>query len=247
MNFMFHATLFGLMIAAQAAVAELASTGTGFAVTFDGIVVTSNHVIDECDAISTRLVEEQTRFEAKIVASDPVSDIAAIKFDRRIGQRVLPVVRATFRKDPSLEQGERAITYGFPLQGALAKEGNLTIGNVTALRGLFDNPNYIQISTPVQPGNSGGPLLDGSGHVIGVVAEKLNAIAVMRATGDVPQNVNFAVSLAKLKQFLAIRNIIIAEELSETERQNTEIVRRARLFTYLVECFKSTKQPMDRR
>jgi hypothetical protein len=128
------------------------------------------------------------------------------------------------------------VTYGFPLPGVLTAQGNLTAGYVTALRGLYDNPNYLQISTPVQPGNSGGALLDGSGNVIGVVAQKLNSLAIMRATGDVPQSVNFAVELGTLKRFLVGKNINFVEELSTAERTMKEIGARARLFTYLIEC-----------
>src|SRR5262249_62412348 len=114
-----------------------------------------------------------------------------------------PTESAVLRQSHSLGAGEQAISYGFPLTGALATEGNLTVGYVSALRGLGDDPHYIQITTPIQPGNSGGSLLDSSGNVIGVVAAKLDAIKVMREIGDVPQNINFAIELATLKRFLA--------------------------------------------
>ena len=62
---------------------------------------------------------------------------------------------------------------------------------MSALAGLSDDSRYLQISAPVQPGNSGGPLLDASGHLIGIVTAKLNAALIARFTGDIPQNVNF--------------------------------------------------------
>ena len=78
------------------------------------------------------------------------------------------------------------------MSGLLATSANLTVGNVSALTGLGDDSRYLQISAPVQPGNSGGPLLDASGHVAGIVTGKLDAVLAARFFGDIPQNVNFA-------------------------------------------------------
>ena len=75
------------------------------------------------------------------------------------------------------------------------------MGNVTALAGLHDDSRYLQVSAPVQNGNSGGLLLDGSGNLGGVVSAKLDAIKVAMAAGDLPQNVNFAVKSAIVATF----------------------------------------------
>ncbi|MFX4941208.1 serine protease, partial [Acinetobacter baumannii] len=83
--------------------------------------------------------------------------------------------------------GEGVAVFGYPLSGMLSTSGNFTLGNVTALSGLGDDSRYFQISAPVQPGNSGGPLVDANGNLIGVVTSKLNALKVMVATnGDIP-------------------------------------------------------------
>jgi S1-C subfamily serine protease len=216
-------------------------TGTGFAVTFDGVIVTNNHVVDGCGAIRARSGGTTTYyFEANIVARDRAVDLAAIRLQSRVapdGRRAFrEVPRASIREAPPLQLGEHAVTYGFPFRGLLASEGNLTVGYVTALRGLRDDPTFVQISTPLQPGNSGGALLDGSGNVIGVVSSGLNAIAIMGITGDVPQNVNFAVELGSLKRFLANNNIKTVEVPSTLERPMKEIGFRAQLFTYSIEC-----------
>src|SRR5262249_34426931 len=120
--------------------------------------------------------------------------------------------------------------------GALPTEGNLTVGNVSALHSLEDDPHYIQITTPVQPGNSGGPLLDSSGNIIGVVAAKLNALRVTRATGDIPQNVNFAVELGTLKRFLAANSVRATTAPSDRNLHPADIGEQAKVFTYLIEC-----------
>jgi S1-C subfamily serine protease len=113
-----------------------------------------------------------------------------------------------FRNSPVVERGESVITYGFPLSGVLSSGPSLTTGNVSALSGLQDNPLHYQISAPVQPGNSGGPLLDAQSHVIGVVVSKLDAAQVARMTGgDIPQNVNFAIKGNEALAFLDERGI----------------------------------------
>ena len=123
------------------------------------------------------------------------------------------IPRAIFVRDRQFSKVEKAITYGFPLRGLLSTNGNLTLGYVSAMSGLGDDRNYIQITTPVQQGNSGGPLLyDGSGHVIGVVVAKLDALRVMLATGDMPQNVNFAVESSAVRNFLKQNNLQVMEE-----------------------------------
>ena len=102
----------------------------------------------------------------------------------------------------SVKLGEDAIAFGFPLTGALSSDGNLTVGNISSLSGWQNDRTKFQISAPVQPGNSGGPLVDRSGRVIGVVVAKLNAIEVAKVTGDIPQNVNFAIKSDVLIGFL---------------------------------------------
>jgi S1-C subfamily serine protease len=89
-------------------------------------------------------------------------------------------------------KGDAIQAIGFPLRGLLASLANLTVGTVSALAGVSDDSRYLQITAPVQPGNSGGPLLDMSGNVVGVVVGKLDAVKIARATGDIPQDVNFA-------------------------------------------------------
>jgi S1-C subfamily serine protease len=220
--------------------AETISTGTGFAVTFDGVLVTNDHVIDGCRGLRARIQGAEWDYhEATVIARDRALDLAAIRLQPKVApfpSKIRSLPRALLRKEPPIRVGEQAITYGFPLRGILAAGGNLTTGYVTALRGLKDNPNYMQISTPIQPGNSGGALLDISGNVIGVVKSSLDDLALMRATGSVPQNVNFAVELDALKRFLANSNISPIEEPSTAERPMTEIGSRAQLFTHVIEC-----------
>ncbi|MBB3810626.1 hypothetical protein FHS81_002728 [Pseudochelatococcus contaminans] len=102
---------------------------------------------------------------------------------------------------------EYAAVFGYPLTGILTSSGNFTQGSVTALAGLRDDNRMLQISAPVQPGNSGGPLLDDAGNVVGVVVSKLNALKVAAATDDLAQNVNFAIKASVVQGFLEAQGI----------------------------------------
>jgi hypothetical protein len=125
---------------------------------------------------------------------------------------------------------------GYPLPGLLASTANLTVGNVSALAGLGDDSRYLQISAPVQPGNSGGPLLDASGHLIGIVTAKLDALRAVRVTGDIPQNVNFALKAAVVRTFLDSKGIRYEIEQSEQQLSPADVGEIARPFTVQIEC-----------
>jgi S1-C subfamily serine protease len=206
-----HRALFVLAVSLAAglpAQAESMRTGSGFAVA-PGAVVTNAHVVDQCRAL--RVVHGDQARSGHVLAIDREQDLAAVQTD-------LPVPAAlSLRAAPALRLGESVVAFGFPLTGSLSREGNLTTGNVSALAGLRDDARYLQITAPVQPGNSGGPLLDEGGNVIGVITAKLDAVAIAKRTGDIPQNVNFAVNGQQLERFL--QDAHVAYQKRATDRQ----------------------------
>jgi S1-C subfamily serine protease len=82
----------------------------------------------------------------------------------------------------AVHSGDPVIAIGFPFHGLLTSDFTVTTGIISSLAGIFNDTRFLQIGAPIQPGNSGGPLLDTGGTVVGVVAEKLNALKVARAT-----------------------------------------------------------------
>ncbi|MBV8915339.1 MAG: trypsin-like peptidase domain-containing protein [Acetobacteraceae bacterium] len=170
------------------------SSGTGFVVA-DGRVLTNRHVVADCGRVIARNAGG-ARLPAGVLATDEIRDLAVLAVPATIGPPL------TFRDVPPVRRGENVITYGFPLSGYLSSGPSLTTGNISALAGIRDNPTDFQISAAVQPGNSGGPLFDSRGNVIGVVVSKLNASRVAQITGDIPQNVNFAVKGTEALAFL---------------------------------------------
>jgi multidrug efflux pump subunit AcrA (membrane-fusion protein) len=120
--------------------------------------------------------------------------------------------------------------FGFPLTGILASDGNFTSGMISALRGLRNSETRFQHTAPVQPGNSGGPLVDAAGNVIGVIVGRLNSAN--------SQVVNFAVSQRVLERFLE-RNRVSTEPAVERRLAPPEIARLAQAFTFRIECLSS--------
>lgn len=112
----------------------------------------------------------------------------------------------------------------------------MTTGIVSSLSGLLNDTRYLQISAAVQPGNSGGPLLDTSGNVVGAVAAKLNALKVVKATGDLPENINFAIKTGVVRDFLDNSAVPYQTADSLQERKTADIAAAARGYTMLISC-----------
>jgi S1-C subfamily serine protease len=141
-------------------------------------------------------------------------------------------------RDGTPRLGDSVVVYGFPLVNVLASQGNLTTGSISALAGLGNDSRMLQISAPVQPGNSGGPLLDSYGTVVGVVVMKLNARMVQETTGDLPQNVNFAIKGSVAREFLAAQGVVPLTGLPVTTMSNADVGDVGRSLSLLVECTK---------
>lgn len=154
-----------------------------------------------------------------------------------IEAKMLPRAVAVFRSGRGIRPGDSVYAYGFPLQGLLSSDPGITAGILSNLAGIEDNRSLVQITAPVQQGNSGGPLLDESGNVVGVVVGKLNSLEFAKLTGDIPQNVNFAIHATEARKFLDDIGIEYETAPSEREVDAADIAARARRFTVLVECW----------
>jgi S1-C subfamily serine protease len=149
-----------------------------------------------------------------------------------------PKAFARIRGGRGAKAGEPVVAVGFPLRGLLSSDPIVTTGIISALSGLENDRRTIQITAPVQPGNSGGPLLGDNGSVVGVVVAKLNALIVAEIIGDIPQNVNFAVSLGTLQSFLNANDVPYVLEDNSATKSPTEITAEASHYTVLLECLK---------
>ncbi len=203
------------------------SSGTGIVISENGRVLTNYHVVNHCRSID--VFSGGKLFRASLRASDKKTDFAVLE----TGAHFTSV--ATFRAGTA-EVGEPVAVIGFPLQGILSSGGTVSFGHISALAGIANDWQKLQISAPVQPGNSGGPLFDQGGLLLGVVVQKLDALKVARITGDVPQNINFAIKAEVAHLFLAANGIQVHTAQRQRPLANTELSRAGKELTVLIRC-----------
>jgi ankyrin repeat protein len=202
---------------------KLSATGTGFRVSTNGVIVTNAHVVEGCRDIRINNMPNP------LIAIDAVNDLAIIK--GVAGHAV------TVRGANSVKVGESVVVVGFPLSRLLGSGIQANTGDVSALSGVSNDSRVFQISAPVNSGNSGGPLFDNRGNLIGVVQSKLSAAKMLKAIGDIPQNVNFAIKSNVLTSFLNVHGVSYKSNQSDKQRSVVDVVESAREATYLIECW----------
>jgi hypothetical protein len=202
-------------------------TGSGFFVSTEGHLLTNLHVVKGCQTASLKVGGSAA--SARILFSDTKNDLAVLKFDH-------PPAFLLFRQDERLRLGESVVAVGYPLAGVVASSMNLTTGTISALAGLGDDARIVQFTAPVQPGNSGGPLLDQSGHVVGIVTSKLSPLWTAAHLGDIPQNVNFAIKASVAKDFLDSKGIDYGTAPSTEAVVTPRIADQARNAVVSIEC-----------
>lgn len=159
--------------------------GSGFIITNNGYILTNQHVVKGAKKIQVKTSEKKV-FDAKLIDVDKNNDLAIIKIEGKFH----PV---SFSKDRRAALGETAFTVGFPRPGLQGFAPKVTKGVISGLKGMNDDARQYQIDAAIQPGNSGGPLADKSGHIIGVIVSKLNEAYLLSRNGDMAQNVNYAI------------------------------------------------------
>jgi len=167
----------------------------------------------------------------RVVSSDAGNDLALLQAPATTTFKDFIRIR-----DRSIRSGDSITVIGFPLRGLLTSDFTVTTGIVSSLSGLGNDTRHLQISAAVQPGNSGGPLFDTSGLLAGVVVAKLDALQVMKMTGALPENINFAIKTGALRDFLD--NSVVSYMTSEpkVELKTTDIAGNARAYTMLISC-----------
>ena len=200
------------------------STGTGFFVDANGYIVTNAHVVDGYDHPRIVYGSEEPA-EAQIVARDAKNDLALLK--------VGSITDNFARLRNGVKVGEELAAFGYPLFGRLSAGGNFTLGNVSALSGMRNDSRHIQITAPIQPGNSGGPVVDRAGNLIGVAVSGLGAHEKGAA-----QNVAFAINMNTLMAFLNALDLPYSTDTSEDSLRNVDLADKVRAMTVLVVCEK---------
>jgi hypothetical protein len=203
--------------------------GSGIVASRDGAVLTNHHVVDGCSQIVV-VDSDKKRAAAAHVASDPKNDLALLRAKRSFAEA------ATFRSGVPLQAGESVTVVGYPLASILGSEPSVAFGYVSAASGLRGDAASFQISAPIHKGNSGGPILDQAGNVTGIVNAKLDAAAVHKRTGDLPQNISFGIKAEVALLFLEAQNVAHQTGAGKRKLENTEVAALGRAVTVLVAC-----------
>ena len=209
-----------------------AASGTGFAVTRSGHIVTNHHVINGCNDVKVHY--EGKIIPATVLSTDPLNDLALLKADFK-PTTVLPLSK----KNPELM--EDVFVAGFPFGKNISSSVKITKGIISSLTGLGDNYSNIQIDAALQPGNSGGPIFDEKGNVVAVAVAKLDLKKVIEHFGVIPENTNFGIKANIVSNLLASNNIT-------TGAPNTKAISKSKLgkavsnATYYLSCWMTMAQ-----
>jgi S1-C subfamily serine protease len=204
-------------------------SGTGFVISSSGHVVTNNHVVAGCVGDIHGNLNGESPVALRVVSSDETNDLALLQAPGSFKEV------ATIR-DKAIHPGDTVVAIGYPFHGLLTSDFTVTTGIVSSLSGVFNDTRYLQISAAVQPGNSGGPLLDTNGQIVGMVAAKLNALKIAKATGDIPENINFAIKTGMIRDFLDNSVVPYQTSQANNELKTADIARNARAYTLLISC-----------
>jgi S1-C subfamily serine protease len=175
------------------------ATGTGFMFSSSDYVITSYHVVHGSKSISVRLNNGE-HIDATIAVKDTNNDIAILKLSKSPTSRQNII---TLGDSTSVKTGDRVFTYGFPLVDLLGhQEPRYSEGFVNSLSGISNDPRLFQVSIPIQPGNSGGPVFNEKGELIGIATSSIDSVQTQKVFGATPQNVNFAIKSSYINSLL---------------------------------------------
>jgi S1-C subfamily serine protease len=173
-------------------------SGTGFMFGSKDYVITNWHVIRGTKNIKVKFLNGE-KIKAKLLLKDSQNDIAFLKLER---SPQLPSSNLKIGDSSNVRMGDKVFTIGYPAYWVMGQNPKYTEGVVNALSGIKDDPTVFQISVQIQPGNSGGPLFNQSGEVIGITQSALDPKVAIGTFGTLPQNVNYAIKSSYLTSLL---------------------------------------------
>ena len=191
-----------------------AGSGTGFFISRMGHVVTNAHVVEGCKRVTVGdNANKQT--PAEVISTDKRNDLALLKLSslnmasaetksliRKLEVKLVPLAADGLLRSQDVELGEKVMVAGYPYGDVFSNTIKVTSGIVSAVRGMGDDTGQFQMDAAVQSGNSGGPVYDENGNIVGVVVAQLNKLKVAKAIGSLPENVNFGIKASTVRQFL---------------------------------------------
>jgi S1-C subfamily serine protease len=213
-----------------------------------GHVLTNQHVVDDCEKVT---VGDDTRKQvtANVLETDRRNDLALLKISsmkmasaetrsliRKLGINLVPLASDGLLRSEGVELGEDVLVAGYPYGEIFSNSIKVTKGIVSANRGLGDDTGQFQIDAAVQPGNSGGPIYDGNGNIVGVVVSQLNKMKFAKEIGSMPENVNFGIKASTVRQFLTASGLTTKWSKRSKGISTKELAKIAKNQTVMVVC-----------
>ncbi len=171
------------------------ASGTGFTISSGGHILTAYHVVKDSDHIRVRFGNDEWQ-DATLVKHSRAFDAALLKVDTKQTSHL------SLCDSNSIKQGQKVFTIGLPAPSILGTESKYTEGVISATTGVSDEASRLQVTVPVQPGNSGGALVASEGCVVGLITSTAAVSTFVEITGSLPQNVNWAVNADYLRVLL---------------------------------------------
>ena len=194
------------------------ASGTGFIISKDGYIATNAHVIDGSNRVTVDMLKDDkvVQYEAEVVVTDVANDVAIIKI---VDDAFTVFNKLPYTIEPNINIGADVYTIGFPLNDVMGTNYKVANSIISAKTGIDDDIRYYQITVPIQPGNSGGPLINRNGNVVGLTTSRLNGNAV----GTKVENVNYAIkSLYLLNVINMVPNMDDLPSASSIANMNME-------------------------
>ena len=224
------------------------SSGTAFFVSISGHLVTNKHVVRDCKNVTVG-DDANRQVGANVLETDRRNDLALLKISsttkasaetksliRKLGLSVAPLSSSCLLRSEDVELGERILVAGFPYGELFSNTIKVTGGMVSAIRGIGDDSGQFQMDAAVQPGNSGGPIYDANGNIVGVVVAQLNKMKVAQTTGSMPENVNFGIKASTVRQFFTSSGLPTKWSSRSISMTTRELARIAKNQTVMVVC-----------
>ena len=211
------------------------TSGTGFFINENGYFLTNHHTLEDCNKVE--IITHNTNYEASVIATDEVNDLGLGKIDLT-GNSYIKIGNG------DLDKGEDILVAGFPLSGQLSDDVKITKGIISSLSGFSNNYSKFQFDAAVQPGNSGGPILNRYGEWVGVAESMAKDDYFYELSGQYPENVNFAIKSNVALAFLKANKVKTKSNFFLFRRyiENTEVAKIAEDASLQTQCFKEVNE-----
>ena len=225
-----------------------ATSGSGFFISRKGHVITNQHVVGDCQKVTVG-DNAKKQVTADILETDRRNDLALLKISslkmasvetksliRKLGIKIVPLASDGLLRSEDVDLGEDVLVAGYPYGEIFSDSIKVTKGIVSANKGLGDDSGQFQIDAAVQPGNSGGPIYDENGNIVGVVVAQLNKMKFAKHSGSIPENVNFGIKASTVRQFLTSSGLPTKWSKRSESISTRELAKIAKRQTVMVMC-----------